>query len=86
MMARPSRPAARDTEQPPPYYIATRPLFLGDQFTRAFNPGDQVPVEHVETYGWHDLVRRPDQPAPEQPQSEPETTTGQATTEGKGDA
>lgn len=71
----------------PPYYIATAPLFIdGNQFARAHNPGDRVPVDHVDRYGWADKVRPPDgyaQPAPDQPRNEPETGTAQATTEGK---
>ncbi|NUW45543.1 hypothetical protein [Nonomuraea rhodomycinica] len=87
--------ARRDDKSPtpapapaaPPYYIAERPLYIGGQFGRAFNPGDQVPVEHVEKYGWQTKVRLPDgYAAPDQPQSEPETENGQATTTGKGDA
>lgn len=37
-------------------WIATAPLFVG--MARAFNPGDVVPDEHVEQYGWHDGVTR----------------------------
>lgn len=83
-----------EQQAPPAYYIALEPLFVGGQFGRAHNPGDRVPVEHVDRYGWADKVRRPDedpagrgkpdeQPAP---QNEPETSEGQATTERKGDA
>ncbi|MFI6793680.1 hypothetical protein ACIBG4_40750 [Nonomuraea sp. NPDC050383] len=64
----------------PPYYIAIAPLFIGGQFGRAFNLGDQVPPEHVERYGWQAKVRLPDgYEAADQPPSEPETETGQAT-------
>jgi hypothetical protein len=72
----------------PPYYIATEPLFVGDQFTRAFNPGDRVPPDHVDRYGWADKVRRPDEPHPRPgtPADQPETTEDQATIEEKGDA
>jgi hypothetical protein len=74
------------TPAPPPYYIAEQPLFIGGQFGRAHNPGDRVPPDSVDTYGWHHLVRPPDgYTAPEQTQSEPETPDGQATTKGKGD-
>jgi hypothetical protein len=31
-------------------YIAARPLFIGGVL--AFNPGDAVPVSHVERFGW----------------------------------
>jgi len=74
-----TRPAA--DESSPPYYIATRPLFIDDQFSRAFNVGDRVPAEHVEKYGWADKVR----PAAA-PQIEPETAPGQATSSKEGDA
>ncbi|MER7131257.1 hypothetical protein [Streptosporangium saharense] len=69
-------------EPPAPYYIAVEPLFVGDQFSRAFNPGDRVPREHVEAYGWADKVRLPDSPEqqPAAPQTVPETAPGQATT------
>ncbi|MER7500442.1 hypothetical protein AB0L05_27670 [Nonomuraea pusilla] len=81
----------RDAKSPttpppaPPYYIATAPLFIGDQFSRAFNPGDRVPVEHVDRFGWHDKVRAPEgYAAPTSKTTEPETPdSGQATTEGK---
>lgn len=58
---------------PPPYYIADQALFI--DYARAFNPGDQVPVEHVEKYDWHDVVH-----APETPTNEPDSRTGQAPT------
>jgi|GEM_PF-3630517 len=67
-------------ESSPPYYIATRPLFIDDQFSRAFNVGDRVPAEHVDKYGWADKVRPP------APQIEPETPPGQATSSKEGDA
>ena len=82
-------PAAEDrTSKAPPYYIATQPLFLGDQFSRAHNPGDRVPADHVEAYGWANKVRHPDH-TPEQPSAaphtEPETALGQATSSKEGD-
>lgn len=77
MAARPSKPAEPPT---PPYYIALVPLFIDDQFSRAFNSGDQVPSDHVDRFGWADKVRPPDDP-----QKEPETTTGQAATSKEGD-
>ncbi|MEU8040868.1 hypothetical protein [Streptosporangium sp. NPDC049078] len=68
-------------EPGPPYYIAAAPLFIDDQFSRAFNVGDRVPAEHVEKYGWADKVR-----PPAAPQIEPETAPGQATSSKEGDA
>ncbi|GAA2990814.1 hypothetical protein [Streptosporangium longisporum] len=78
---------AKDETSAPPYYIATRPLFIGGQFGRAFNAGDRVPPSHVETYGWADHVRRPDESEqpPAVPQTMPETASGQATSK-EGDA
>lgn len=35
-------------------YVATEPLFIGT--ARAHNPGDVVPAENVERYGWQDQV------------------------------
>ncbi|WP_436759326.1 hypothetical protein [Streptosporangium sp. V21-05] len=67
-----------DEAAAPPYYIAIQPLFIDNQFSRAFNPGDRVPVDHVVQFGWADLVRRPE-PAENTPVHEPETTPGQAT-------
>jgi hypothetical protein len=94
MAAPKSRSAGDKTPGPrsrPPYYIAVQPLFIdGSQFARAHNPGDRVPADHVDAYGWADLVRPPDgydaaeRPADEPP-SEPETTTGQATSSKEGD-
>ncbi|MCK2219696.1 hypothetical protein MF672_038760 [Actinomadura sp. ATCC 31491] len=78
----------RDAKQPsapaptaPPYYIAIEALFIGgNQFARAFNPGDRVPVEHVETHGWADKVRPPDgYDSPQQTSDEPDAKGGQAT-------
>ena len=89
MTAPKARPAAKQDavpadDAPPPYYIATEALFIGgNQFARAHNAGDRVPVDHVDRYGWADQVRPPDG---YQPRNEPETDGGQATTEGKGDA
>lgn len=85
--------ARRDSKSPtapaaPPYYIATAALYLdGSQFSRAHNAGDRVPAEHVERYGWADLVRPPDgyTATPNHTPSEPETTTGQATSSKEGD-
>jgi hypothetical protein len=37
-------------------FIATEPLFIGT--ARAHNPGDVVPAENVEKYGWKDQVAR----------------------------
>lgn len=82
---RDAKPSPAPASAAPPYYIAEQPLYIGGQFGRAFNPGDRVPVEHVQQYGWQDKVRLPDGYAPDQPPSEPETPDrGQATTsEGK---
>ncbi|WP_101791030.1 hypothetical protein [Nonomuraea indica] len=78
---RDSKPATQD-QTPPPYYIAVEPLYIDDQFSRAHNPGDRVPADHVDRFGWRDKVRRPDQPASDD-HNEPETThSGQATSEG----
>lgn len=83
MAAPKARPAGKAAApQAPPYYIATAPLFIdGNQFARAHNPGDHVPVEHVATYGWADQVRLPDgyEPADQSHNDEPETPDGQAT-------
>ncbi|WP_188188053.1 hypothetical protein [Nonomuraea sp. SYSU D8015] len=89
--SRQSKQADKNVEQAPatpPYYIAEQPLFIGDQFSRAFNPGDHVPPGHVEQYGWHDLVRAPDgYDAPEKPSNdEPETADGQATSSKEGES
>lgn len=85
--AKPS-PTSKPEPTRPPYYIAERPLYIGDQFSRAHNPGDRVPADHVERYGWQAGVRPPDgYEAPASPQpTTPETGSGQASTEGKGDA
>lgn len=80
-MATPPKQAREDTSTqpvkdvtPPPYYIADEALFI--DFARAFNPGDRVPVEHVDRYGWHDVVHAPAQT----PTHEPDSRTGQAPT------
>ena len=85
-MVRRDPKAAEQPQDIPPYYIAVEPLYIGgSQFARAHSPGDRVPVDHVETYGWQDSVRLPDgYAAPDQPQSEPETSSGQATTSSDG--
>lgn len=75
-------PVDETADGPPPYYIATRPLFIDNQFSRAFNPGDRVPVDHVAQFGWDAMVRRPE-PAELTPVDEPETTPGQATNSSK---
>ncbi|MFI7449540.1 hypothetical protein ACIBQX_18735 [Nonomuraea sp. NPDC049714] len=80
--AKTSPTTAAQAPAAPPYYIATRPLFIGgSQFNRAHNVGDRVPPDHVEEYGWHAGVRLPDgyEPPPSNPTPEPETATGQAT-------
>jgi hypothetical protein len=37
-------------------YVAKEPLFIG--LVRAHNPGDVIPAEKVERFGWHDKVER----------------------------
>jgi hypothetical protein len=56
--AEPAAPAA-------PYRIADEALFIYDPDSgalpaRAFNAGDRVPADMVETYGWHDLTHLPE--------------------------
>lgn len=66
----------------PPFWVADRPLPVGTEMgdaalpARAFNPGDRVPVEHVDRYGWREYVHAPDGdwPPPEPaPESVPQT-------------
>lgn len=89
MAAHQGQPAKQ--EQAPPYFIAAEPLFIdGNQFNRAHNPGDRVPADHVEKYGWADKVRHPNDDAPQQSpavaHNEPESEPGQAASSKKGDA
>jgi hypothetical protein len=66
-----------NTPQAPPFWIADLPLPVGPEMgaeampVRAFNPGDRVPAEHVERYGWQPYVHAPDGdwavPAPAEP-------------------
>lgn len=79
-------PDVKPAAEQPPYYIADQALDI--DYVRAFNPGDQVPVGHIDKYGWADMVHAPESPAVERNQqtTEPETASGQASTEGKGDA
>jgi hypothetical protein len=91
MAARPTAKAADKTadQDVPPYFIALVPLFITGQFSRAHNPGDRVSPDRVAKFGWASKVRPPDgyTTPDKQPPSEPETSSGQATTsEGKGDA
>jgi hypothetical protein len=49
----------------PPFWIADVPLPVSTEMgngaiVRAFNPGDLVPVDHVERYGWQQYVHAPD--------------------------
>jgi hypothetical protein len=37
-------------------FVATEPLFI--ETARAHNPGDVVPAENVERYGWQKQVAR----------------------------
>lgn len=88
MAAHQGQPAKQ--EQAPPYFIAAEPLFIdGNQFNRAHNPGDRVPADHVEKYGWADKVRHPNdapQQSPAVAHNEPESEPGQAASSKKGDA
>jgi hypothetical protein len=60
-----------------PYAIAREPLYIANPeaataAVRAFNPGDRVPAELIDKFGWHDLTDLPEwatappAPAPEQ--------------------
>ena len=48
------------------FWIADVPLPVAGEMgaeampARAFNPGDQVPHEHVERHGWQQYVHAPD--------------------------
>jgi hypothetical protein len=47
------------------YAIAREPLYIVNPEAaaapvRAFNPGDRVPSEHVDRFGWHALVDLPE--------------------------
>jgi hypothetical protein len=88
-----ARSSRQETPPRPPYYIATEPLFLDNQFSRAHNPGDMVPADHVEQYGWAGKVRPPDgyataeEPADQPRKDEPDTAErGQATSSKEGEA
>jgi hypothetical protein len=61
-----------------PYAIAREPLYVVNPEAaaapvRAFNPGDRVPAELVEKFGWHDLTDIPEwataPPAPATPEN-----------------
>lgn len=88
-------PAPGDTSsaaaQHPPFWIADRVLPVGTEmgagYARAFSPGDRVPVEHVEKYGWQDYVSAPegDWPTPEIPE-QAEPTSAAATPGGTPEA
>jgi hypothetical protein len=62
--------AADGPPDPPAYYVAARALPVGTEMGAAtlpvvaFQPGDRVPAEHVERYGWQAYVRAPDDPPP----------------------
>jgi hypothetical protein len=49
----------------PPFWIADVALPVADEMgsesmpARAFNPGDRVPAEHVERFGWQAHVHAP---------------------------
>jgi hypothetical protein len=57
----PRREAQKKQAPPPPepvehgVYVAKEALYVGG--ARAFAPGDIVPSEHVNKFGWQDLVR-----------------------------
>lgn len=56
----PRRGAARQQTPPPEpvdngVYVAKEALYVGG--ARAFAPGDIVPSDHVNKFGWQDLVR-----------------------------
>lgn len=55
----PRRGAARQQTPPEPVdngvYVAKEALYVGG--ARAFAPGDIVPSEHVNRFGWQDKVR-----------------------------
>jgi hypothetical protein len=51
--------------QHPPFWIADRVLPVGSEMgdgmpARAFSPGDRVPAEHVDRFGWQEFVSAPD--------------------------
>lgn len=81
--AQDKRPA--DEQAPrPPYYIADQALNI--EHVRAFNVGDMVPAEHVEKFGWADLVHAPESATERDQQTTEPAAESQATTERKGDA
>jgi hypothetical protein len=49
----------------PPFWVALVPLPVGTEMggeamhARAFNPGDRVPPDHVERFGWQQYVEAP---------------------------
>lgn len=59
---------ALDESGPPPaaWYVADRPLPVADELggeagrVAAFAEGDLVPADHVQRFGWHAHVSRPD--------------------------
>ncbi len=65
--------------------IATQPLFIGR--ARAANPGDVVPAENVEKYGWQDGVAKEGTKAAREAvaaETESATTTTATTSSGSG--
>jgi hypothetical protein len=68
---------------PPPFWVADRPLPVADEMggetvpARAFNPGDRVPHEHVERYGWADYVHDPFAPEPEDGEAPADESAGE---------
>jgi hypothetical protein len=73
---------AEERPQRPPFWIADAALPVGDEmgteFTppRAFNPGDRVPPEHVQQYGWQPYVHAPEGDWAEPPPAEQAATPG----------
>jgi hypothetical protein len=67
--------APEELEPVPPFWIADVPLPVGAEMggaampVRAFNPGDRVPADHVDRYGWRPYVSPPpgDWPPPVSP-------------------
>jgi len=78
-------PAPEPDAPPAPYRIADEDLFIynpdsGAAPARAFNRGDRVPADLVDTYGWDGLTHLPEwataPPAPATPDTGPASTGG----------
>jgi len=63
---------SQSTPPAPEFYVAEQPLAVsGEGWSLSYQPGDQVPAEHVERFGWQHQVREPTvPPAPGTPQEE----------------